>query len=92
LPPASTLLRQSGIRNAPRTGYIFSFWRSFIMSEHRLEQSVECVHLTVEALPSDVAREIRECQVNDPDFLRRILLYGITHRVVLETLGHQWRG
>lgn len=61
------------------------------MSDCRPQQSLEPVHLTVDALPSDVAERIREVQAEDPDLLRRILLYGMTHQVVLETLSRSWR-
>lgn len=51
----------------------------------------EPLHLTVDDLPTDVAHEIREAQSRDPEFLRRILLYGITHKAVFETLRRDWR-
>jgi hypothetical protein len=61
------------------------------MPDHHPEASVEPVQLTVDDLPSDVAEKIREAQDRDPDLLRRILLYGITHKVVFETLTEAWR-
>jgi hypothetical protein len=61
------------------------------MSGHSLESEVEPVQLTVDAVPTDVARRLREYQTDDPDFLRRVLLYGITHRTVFETLSRAWR-
>lgn len=48
------------------------------------------VQLTVADLPSDVAERVREAQVEDPELIRRILLYGMTHRTVLETLTTAW--
>jgi len=62
------------------------------MSGHTAERGVEPVHLTVDEIPEDVARQIREVQSNDPEFLRRVLVYGITHRTVFETLRAAWRG
>lgn len=61
------------------------------MPDHRSEVAVGPVHLTVEDLPSDVAQQIREAQMQDPTFLKRILLYGITHKTVFETLSRSWR-
>jgi hypothetical protein len=61
------------------------------MSDHRMTSTFEPVHLMVDALPADVAREIREAQSRDPDLLRKILLYGITHKAVFETLDRAWR-
>ena len=60
------------------------------MTESHSLNDAEAVHLTVDALPSDVAQELRKAQIADPDLLRRILLYGITHRVVFETLSRSW--
>jgi hypothetical protein len=79
---------------APGFGHfvIFAVFRSLLMPDHRPEASVELVQLTVGDLPSDVAEKIREAQDQDPDLLRRILLYGITHKVVFETLTEAWRG
>jgi hypothetical protein len=62
------------------------------MSDHRLEASIEALHLRVDDLPPDVAREIRAVQVQDPDLLRRILLYGMMHKVVFEALSESWGG
>lgn len=61
------------------------------MSGHSSELEVEPVQLTVDAVPADVARRLREFQIDDPEFLRRVLLYGITHRTVFETLSRSWR-
>lgn len=60
------------------------------MPDHRHEAVSEPVHLTVDDLPTDVARKIREVHLQDPEFLRRILLYGITHKTVFETLNRSW--
>jgi hypothetical protein len=61
------------------------------MPDHQLPLSTAPVHLTVDRLPADVAAEIREVQLQDPEFLRRVLLYGITHKTVFETLSRAWR-
>lgn len=61
------------------------------MRHRRHENPCEPVHLTVEALPSDVAQEIREAQLQDPEFLRHLLVYGATHRTVFETLSRAWQ-
>lgn len=60
------------------------------MTEIRPETPLEPVHLKVDSLPYDVAEQIREVQSEDPELLRRILLYGITHRTVFETLSRSW--
>jgi hypothetical protein len=60
------------------------------MTESRPDSPLSPVHLQVEALPYDVAEQIRELQSEDPELLRRILLYGVTHRVVFETLSRSW--
>lgn len=62
------------------------------MTESRPESSPEPIHLQVDTLPSDVAQQIREVQDQDPELLRRILLYGMTHRAVFETLSSSWTG
>ena len=57
------------------------------MSSSASEFPLDRVQVTVDALPLDVIRKIRDFQVHDPDFLRRVLLYGVTHRTVFETLS-----
>lgn len=44
------------------------------------------VELRVE-LPRAVAAEVEEVQRRDPEFLSRILLYGLTRRVIFEHLS-----
>ena len=62
------------------------------MADHQFEtMTFEPVHLKVDDLPSDVAEEIRDVQVQDPEFLRSVLLYGMTYRAVFETLSQAWR-
>ena len=60
------------------------------MSSSGSEFPLDRVQLTVDALPLDVVRQIRHFQVHDPDFLRRVLLYGVTHQTVFETLSSAW--
>ena len=60
------------------------------MPDQQTEVPAGPVHLTVEDLPFDVVQQIREAQTQDPALLRRILLYGITHRTVFETLSRSW--
>ena len=48
------------------------------------------VHLTVDDLPSDLAEQVRHAQEQDPEFLRRVLLFGVTHKAVFETLRSAW--
>lgn len=60
------------------------------MADDQPAQAPEAVHLTVHSLPSDVAEQIRGVQSENPELLRRILLYGITHKTVFETLGRNW--
>jgi hypothetical protein len=71
---------------------VFSVFPIFSMPDHPSTPSAGPVHLTVDELPLDVAEEIREVQAQDPEFLRRVLLYGITHKTVFETLSRNWRG
>jgi hypothetical protein len=61
------------------------------MPDHSLFVS-EPVHVKVDDLPSDVAQQIRDVQSRDPEFLRNVLLYGITYREVFEALSQGWRG
>lgn len=61
------------------------------MPNHPSDPFCERVHLEVDDLPSEIARQIRDVQLNDPDFLKNVLLYGITHRTVFETLDQAWR-
>jgi hypothetical protein len=60
------------------------------MPDQRPEVTAGPVHLTVDDLPFDVVQQIQEAQSQDPAFLRRILLYGITHKAVFETLSRAW--
>jgi hypothetical protein len=69
---------------------ISAFFLLVEMPHHRPDTAVEPLSITIEDLPSDVAREIRECQLQDPALLRRILLFGATHKVVFETLQATW--
>lgn len=48
------------------------------------------VQLTVADLPTDVAERVRTAQVEDPELIRQILVYGMTHQVVFETLAQAW--
>ena len=60
------------------------------MSDSRSDTSPEPVHISIDSLPSDVAQQLREAQRSNPDLLRRILLYGINHKTVFETLSRSW--
>ena len=53
-------------------------------------ESAQAVQLTIADLPSDVAERVRTAQVEDPELIRRIVLYGMTHRTVFETLVQTW--
>lgn len=44
------------------------------------------VSLRVSELPSDVAEMVERTQVEDPETLRRIILYGVTRLTIFETL------
>lgn len=46
------------------------------------------VSLSVE-LPRAVAMEVEEVQKRDPEFLSRILMYGLTRRAIYEGLSGQ---
>ena len=46
------------------------------------------VRLSVE-LPRAVALEVEEVQKRDPEFLSRILMYGMTRRAIYEGLSAQ---
>ena len=79
--------------NASRPILIFSIFLSRRqMPDHRHSAPSEAVHLTVADLPRDVARQLREAERQDPDFVKRVLLYGVVHRTVFETLSGHWRG
>lgn len=60
------------------------------MSDTHPKSLLEPVQLEVDSLPFDVAEKIRKAQSDDPDLLRRILVYGMTHKVVFETLSRSW--
>jgi hypothetical protein len=60
------------------------------MSDYRFYPSQEPVHLTVHSLPRDVADQIRDVQSQNPELLTRILLYGMVHREVFDTLSQSW--
>lgn len=62
------------------------------MPDYRVHFSPEPVHLTVHSLPSDVAEQIRDVQSREPELLTRILLYGMVHREVFDTLSQRWGG
>lgn len=62
------------------------------MSDYRFHSSQEPVHLTVHSLPRDVADQIRDVQSENPELLTRILLYGMVHREVFDTLSQSWGG
>lgn len=44
------------------------------------------VSLSVE-LPKTMAAEVEEVQRRDPEFLRRVLLYGLTRRAIYDHLS-----
>ena len=46
------------------------------------------VQLTVN-LPRDIAAQAEEVQLADPEFLSRVILYGLTRRAIYEKLRHQ---
>jgi hypothetical protein len=48
------------------------------------------LQFTVQDLPPDVAKQIKVFQLEDPQFVRKLILYGVTHRVVFETLSRAW--
>ena len=47
--------------------------------------------VVVTELPSDVAAQVRTAQTDDPDLLRRILTFGMSHKVIHDTLvANSW--
>lgn len=40
-------------------------------------------------LPRDIAAQAEEVQRTDPDFLSRVILYGLTRRAIYENLRSQ---
>ena len=40
-------------------------------------------------LPSDLAAQAEEVQRTDPDFLSRVILYGLTRRAIYRHLRHK---
>jgi hypothetical protein len=45
------------------------------------------VSLTVEDLPLEIAEQVRRAQSNDPELLRRVMVYAVTRNTVFETLN-----
>jgi hypothetical protein len=45
----------------------------------------ESVQITV-SLPKDIAAQAEEVQRTDPDFLSRVILYGLTRRAIYNKL------
>jgi hypothetical protein len=51
---------------------------------------METVTVTAE-LPRDVAEKVRSAQSQDPDLLRRILTFGMSQKVIYDTLvANSW--
>ena len=51
---------------------------------------MERVTVTTE-LPRDVAEKVRSAQSHDPDLLRRILTFGMSQKVIYDTLvANSW--
>lgn len=48
----------------------------------------ESVQLTV-TLPKDIAAQAEEVQQTDPEFLSRVILYGLTRRAIYNKLREQ---
>ena len=47
--------------------------------------------VVVTELPSDVAEQVRTAQTQDPDLLRRILTFGMSQKVIHDTLiANSW--
>lgn len=46
------------------------------------------VQLTVQ-LPRDIAAQAEEVQKTDPEFLSRVILYGLTRRAIYDNLRQQ---
>ena len=43
-------------------------------------------------LPKDVAEQARELQTSDPEFLSRVVLYGLTRRAIYRHLREAGQG
>lgn len=43
--------------------------------------------ILVEDLPVEVAARVQEVQENDPELLRRFVVYCVTRKVIFETLA-----
>lgn len=80
------------LRGRRRRDFVSGFFPVRFMSDSRFARESGPVHLRVDDLPADVARALRDAQAEDPRFLRSILLYGIVHRTVFETLSQSWGG
>lgn len=51
---------------------------------------METVTVTAE-LPRDVAEQVKNAQMEDPDLLRRILTFGFSQKVIYDTLvANSW--
>lgn len=41
-------------------------------------------------LPEDLADDVEEVQKRDPDFLKRVIRYGLTRRAMFRELSHSF--
>lgn len=41
-------------------------------------------------LPEDLAEDVEEVQRNDPDFLNKLIQYGLTRRAMFQELRRSW--
>lgn len=41
-------------------------------------------------LPEDLADDVREVQERDPEFLSKVIRYGLTRRAMFEELRRSW--
>lgn len=45
--------------------------------------------VTVEDLPLEIAVQVQQEQENDPEMLKRVMVYAVTRRAVFETLNRR---
>lgn len=48
--------------------------------------------LVLSGVPAGLAEQVQALQNEDPDLLQRILQYGVTRKIVFDTLASEWSG
>jgi hypothetical protein len=81
--------RTSGTFRSPAVPRLHSIPENDIqVTEVRRMWETRSVQLTVR-LPRDIAAQAEEVQLNDPEFLSRVILYGLNRRSIYRHLREQ---